>query len=141
MSEPGRIITAPLSAFRYVRADEYWLITRVNTENNITGITWVTDLAPSPQLFHRYRDDWRGQPEKYWPLYVDRYNEELKTEEKLKALRKIWRLTAQGKTVALLCYCPRPEHCHRSLISAFLRSHGANVHEYVPLQAELFDGL
>ena len=138
-SAPGLIITAPLSAARHIQADARWLITRKNTDKAVIGITWVPELAPSQALFNRYMDEWRGTSQKYWPLYVDRFQEELKTEEKLKALRRLWRLTAQGKTVLLLCYCPRPEHCHRSLVGEFLKTHGANVQEYTPQQAGLFE--
>lgn len=136
---PGLIITAPLSAARYIQADEQWLITRKNIDKPAPGIIWVPELAPSQSLFNRYMDEWRGASQKYWPIYVDRFNEELKTEEKLKALRRLWRSIAQGKTVALLCYCQRPENCHRSLVSDFLKAHGAHVQEYVPLQGGLFD--
>ena len=138
-SAPGLIITAPLSASRHIQADARWLITRKNTDKAVIGITWVPELAPSQALFNRYREEWRGTSQKYWPLYVDRFREELKTEEKLKALRRLWRLTAQGQTVLLLCYCPRPEHCHRSLVGEFLKAHGANVREHVSLQASLFE--
>lgn len=135
---PGLIITAPLSATRYIQADVRWLITRKNTDKAIDGVTWVPELAPSQSLFNRYMDEWKGNSQNYWPLYVDRFQEEFKTEEKLNALRRLWRLIAQGKTVLLLCYCPRPENCHRSLVGEFLKAHGAHIQEFIPRQAGLF---
>ena len=132
------IITAPLSAAKHIQCDEKWLITRV--EVKIDGIQWVPDLAPSQRFFGRYMEDWKGMAaEKYWNIYVDLFNEELKTKEKLGALRKLWKLSSEGISVALFCYCTNPTHCHRSLIADFLRSHGAHVMEYVPRQDVLFD--
>ncbi len=132
------IITAPLHAARHIQCDEKWLITRVEVKGD--GILWVPDLAPSQRLYGRYMEEWKGlAAERYWDTYVDAFNEELKTKEKLRALRKLWKLSSEGITVALLCYCPKPTHCHRSLIANFLRVHGANVLEYVPQQDVLFD--
>jgi len=132
------IITAPLSAVRRIQCDERWLITRV--EARAEGIRWVPELAPSQRLYSRYMEEWKGlASERYWDIYVDIFNEELKTKEKLGALRKLWTLSSEGVSVALFCYCLKPTHCHRSLIADFLRSHGAPVMEYVPQQGVLFD--
>lgn len=131
------IITAPLSAARHIQCDERWLITRVEAKGE--GILWVPELAPSQRLYGRYMGEWKGlAAERYWDIYVDAFNEELKMKEKLGALRKLWKLSSEGISVALLCYCPKPTHCHRSLIADFLRLHGAVVTEYVPRQDVLF---
>jgi len=132
------IITAPLSAARHIHTNEKWLITRVEARGK--GILWVPELAPSQRLYGRYMEEWKGlAAEKYWDIYVSAFNEELKTKEKLGALRKLWKLYSEGISVALFCYCPKPAHCHRSLIADFLQSHGAAVMEYVPEQGLLFD--
>jgi uncharacterized protein YeaO (DUF488 family) len=132
------IITATLSAAKHIQCDERWLITRV--EAKIDGILWVSDLAPSQRLFRKYFDEWKGTPvEDYWPQYVEMFQEELKQESKLIALRHLWHLSTQGVSVALFCYCQSPEHCHRSLVGDFMRSHGVTVMEYVPRQDVLFD--
>lgn len=137
MDNPSPIITAPLSSARRIRCDERWLITRVEAGGR--NIKWVPGLAPSPNLFRRYLEEWKGRaPEEYWPVYAEIFQEELKTEEKLGALRNLWRLSSQGITVGLFCYCPKPEFCHRSLVGDFLRGHGAQVIEYVPQQIGLF---
>lgn len=131
------ILTAPLSAARHIQCDEKWLITRVEAKGE--DILWVPDLAPSQRLF-KYLDDWRGTlVEDYWHQYVEMFREELKQKPKLSSLRHLWQLSSQGVTVALFCYCQSPEHCHRSLVGDFLRSHGADVIEYVPQQGVLFD--
>jgi len=131
------IITAPLSAARHIQCDERWLITRVEAKGE--GILWVPDLAPSQRLFRRYLDEWKGTlVEDYWPQYVEMFQQELKQRSKLAALRRIWKLSSKGVRVVLFCYCQSPEHCHRSLVGDFLRSHGAKVIEYVPRQDLLF---
>lgn len=132
------IITAPLSVARHIECDQKWLITR--QPQTIEGIRWVPELAPSKQLFARYMKEWKGKrPEEYWSMYVEAFERELKTEEKLEALRELWKLSSQGLTVALLCYCPKPEYCHRSLVGNFLRSFGVTVEEHVPKQAVIFE--
>jgi len=132
------IITAPLSAARHIQCDEKWLITRVEAKGE--SILWVPELAPSQRLFKKYLDEWKGSlVEYYWQEYVEMFQQELKQKSKLAALRRVWQLSSQGVSVALFCYCQSPEHCHRSLIADFLRSHGASVMEYVPQQGILFD--
>jgi uncharacterized protein YeaO (DUF488 family) len=108
-------------------------------EAEIKDIKWVPELAPSPRLFRRYLEEWKGKAaEKYWPIYSDLFQDELKSEEKLVTLRQLWSLSSKGISVVLFCYCPNPATCHRSLVGNFLRSHGANVIEYVPQQIGLF---
>lgn len=132
------IITAPLHAARHIQCDERWLITRVEAKGD--GILWVPALAPSQRLFRKYLDDWRGTLiEDYWPKYVEMFQQELKQKSKLSALRRVWQLSSQGVSVALFCYCQSPEHCHRTLIGDFLKSHGASVMEYAPRQDVLFE--
>mgnify|MGYP003832975069 CR=1 FL=1 len=132
------ILTAPLSSARHIICDERWLITRVEATGN--GILWVPELAPSQRLFKKYLDDWKGTLiEDYWPQYVEMFQKELKKQiSKLAALRHLWQLSSQGISVALFCYCQSPEHCHRSLVADFLKSHGVTVMEYVPRQDLLF---
>ncbi len=85
-------------------------------------------------------EEWKGlAAEKYLDIYVDIFNEELKTKERLIALRKLWMLSSEGISVAMFCYCSKPIYCHWSLIADFLRSHGATVMEYIPQQGVLFD--
>jgi uncharacterized protein YeaO (DUF488 family) len=132
------IITAPLSAARHIKCDELWLITRV--EAKIEGFQWVPELAPSKRLFKKYLDEWKGTLiEDYWQEYVEIFQKELKQKSKLATLRHLWQLSSQGVSVALFCYCQSPEHCHRTLVGDFLRTHGADVMEYIPQQGELFD--
>ena len=131
------IITAPLSVARHIECDQKWLITR--QPQTIEGIRWVPELAPSKQLFARYMKEWKGKrPEEYWSMYVEAFERELKTEEKLEALRELWKLSSQGLTVALLCFCTKHHFCHRSLVGNFLVSFGVEVEEHKSRQTAMF---
>ncbi|HNY66750.1 MAG TPA: DUF488 family protein [Deltaproteobacteria bacterium] len=139
MTSRSPIITAPLSAARHVECDRKWLITRQGIESS--ALVWVPALAPSERLFRRYLQEWKGKGiERYWPLYVEAFEGELRSKEKRDALRELWKLSASGVTVGLFCYCQSPEHCHRTLVGNFLKMHGAEVIEYVSRQGSLFEG-
>lgn len=128
-STKGRIITTAISSLKHVHCDEIWQITRVNSE--IKGTLWVPELAPSQALYSKHQHEWKETPpETWWPLYEERFNNELKSSEKLKALRKLWRLIADGKSVALACFCPNHKFCHRSLVGIFLEKQGIEVIEF-----------
>jgi uncharacterized protein YeaO (DUF488 family) len=125
----GHVITTAISSLRYIQCDEIWQITRVNSD--IEGTIWIPQLAPSPALFNKHQHEWKeNPPEIWWPLYEDRFNEELKTEEKLGALRRLWRSVEAGKSIALACFCPNPRYCHRRLVGLFLEWQGVNVVEF-----------
>ena len=127
----GKVITTSLRDVKYVRADEYWLITRGGKD--ILGLSRHIGLSPSPELFSRYCYKWRGQdPATWWPTYKSVFERELQTEGKLAELRAIYRLVQAGKTVALVCYCSDAEHCHRLLVGEFLAQHGIAVSEVEP---------
>lgn len=91
----------------------------------------MPELAPSPALFKLHQNEWKEQsPETWWPAYENRFIEELKTEEKLGVLRRLWRAIEAGKTMALVCFCADPRYCHRRLIGLFLQHHGMVVEEF-----------
>jgi len=125
----GHIITASISSLRHLQCDEIWQITRANS--NIKGTVWVPELAPSQTLFKLHQSEWKEQPpEIWWTTYEKRFNEELKTEEKLSALRRLSRAIEAGKTIALVCFCSDSRYCHRRLVEIFLHQHGMNVAEF-----------
>ena len=128
-SPKGHIITTAISSLKHINSDEIWQITRVNSE--IKGTLWVPELAPSQALYSKHQHEWKEKPpETWWPLYEERFNNELKSSEKLDALRKLWRLIADGKSVALACFCPNHNYCHRSLVGNFLERQGIEVIEF-----------
>lgn len=96
-------------------------------------------MAPSQMLFGKYWEEVKGKSaEKYFINFADLYREELKTQEKLRWMRRLWVLVCQGHNIVLACYCKSPERCHRKILGDFLREYGVEVQEYVPRQIELF---
>lgn len=124
----GKIITSNVSLAKHAPADEFWLITRAGPE--IPGMERHIALAPSPQLFHRYLTELKDtDPQNWWPIYRNIFLHELNSQEKLKELRIIYQKVKAGTTIGLVCYCPKPAYCHRSLIGQFLSSYGLEVEE------------
>ncbi len=129
MKSSGYVITASISSIKNIVCDEVWQITRSN--KNIPGTLWVPDLAPSPDLYRQFLNQWKDKPgEEWWHFYKNRFEQELKTGEKLNALRKIWYLVQSGKVIALVCFCKDNNYCHRSLVGDFLKQYGIRVEEY-----------
>ncbi|NLX01726.1 MAG: DUF488 domain-containing protein [Syntrophomonadaceae bacterium] len=127
--DKGYVITASISAIRKLDCDEIWQITR--SDKGITGTKWVPELAPGWDLYNQYLNNWKGKPpEEWWPLYEKTFNEELKSEVKLAALRRLWSLVNSGKVIALVCFCPDNTWCHRRLVAKFLEKHGIQTEEY-----------
>jgi len=125
----GYVITANISSIKNIVCDEVWQITRSN--KNISAVKWVPDLAPSPNLYSRFINEWKGKPgEDWWPIYKYQFEKELDTDEKLNALRKLWKLVKSGKVIALVCFCRDGRYCHRALVGDFLKRYGIRVEEY-----------
>lgn len=125
----GYVITADVSSVKNIICDEVWQITRAG--NHIPGTLWVPDLAPGPQLFKRYLHEWKDRPgNEWWDRYKELFEQELRTDEKLNALRKIWNYVESGRVIALVCYCRDSRYCHRTLVGNFLEQHGVRVEEH-----------
>ncbi len=79
----------------------------------LTSMTYVRELllAPSPELFKRYRKDWD------WEAYEPDYKRLLAERELATSLG---RGPFEGGAV-LLCTEVTPERCHRRLASEYLR--------------------
>ena len=86
---------------------------------------WLPELAPSDALvaFAQKAGDARA-----WKTFVRRYRAEMKQPA---AVRLLELLAALSKDAALSvgCYCEDESHCHRSVLKALLREHGARVVE------------
>jgi uncharacterized protein YeaO (DUF488 family) len=76
--------------------------------------TWLRELAPVVPLLRAYLD---GKIS--WAQYRPRYLAGLRRPEARPALAEVRRLLRQGP-VTLLCGCPDPERCHRTLLRAYL---------------------
>jgi uncharacterized protein YeaO (DUF488 family) len=77
---------------------------------------WLRDLAPVVPLLRSYLDG-----KITWAQYTPRYLAGLERPEARAALAELRELAARGP-VTLLCGCPDPQQCHRTLLQAHLRS-------------------
>ena len=75
---------------------------------------WLRELAPVVPLLRSYLDG-----EITWAQYTPRYRAGLARPEAQADLAEVRRLAAQGR-VTLLCGCPDPQQCHRTLLQAHL---------------------
>jgi len=75
---------------------------------------WLRELAPVIPLLRSYLDG-----KITWAQYRPRYRAGLKRPEAQQALIEVRRLAQQGR-VTLLCGCPDPRRCHRTLLHEHL---------------------
>lgn len=75
---------------------------------------WLRELAPVIPLLRAYLDGTIT-----WAQYRPRYRAGLKRPEARAALNEVRRLATDGR-VTLLCGCPDPRRCHRTLLQAHL---------------------
>jgi uncharacterized protein YeaO (DUF488 family) len=75
---------------------------------------WLRELAPVIPLLRAFLDE-----KITWKQYVPRYLAGLERPEAQAALAEVRALARQGP-VTLLCGCPDPERCHRTLLQKYL---------------------
>lgn len=82
------------------------------------GWIWVPQLAPSEELFRAYLR-WRegGEWPLQWRIYRERFLEEMRGPVSQRYIERIRQRLAEGKTVALACFCRDERYCHRSLVA------------------------
>jgi len=71
---------------------------------------WLRELAPVIPLLRSYLDG-----KITWAQYRPRYRAGLRRPEAQQALAEVRRLAQRGR-VTLLCGCPDPQRCHRTLL-------------------------
>ena len=132
MEPRGQLFTTnPKGISKFDLDAEYLLITRAGYD--IPNTTRVSALSPSPKLFHRYITSWRGHsPYDWWPEYEKLFLEELKSEEKLTALRYVYKQLLMSKNIILICYCNDHRFCHRRLVAEFFVTYGVSHCELSP---------
>lgn len=135
----GRLYTSNLPGLKKLKTQaDRLLITRAGAE--ISNVEPVRALSPSPELFHTYLDEWRERPDKsWWPEYERRFRKELESEEKLPALRDVYKRLLRGQDVALICFCKDHRYCHRRLVGEFFEDYGVQAEELNPIAAEQMD--
>jgi uncharacterized protein (DUF488 family) len=61
------------------------------------------------------------------------FDKHMKTEGARQQLDELVALVRSGKSIALLCYCRDPAHCHRSRVSALVKKRiGVKVRNLIP---------
>jgi uncharacterized protein YeaO (DUF488 family) len=84
---------------------------------------WLPELAPSRPLlkFAQAADSPRQ-----WATFVKRYRAELAAPEKVHLLRLLAAMSGESD-FSVGCYCADEAHCHRSVLRALLKEHGAKL--------------
>jgi uncharacterized protein YeaO (DUF488 family) len=75
---------------------------------------WLKELGPVPELLRAYLDQTIT-----WEQYVPRYLAGLQRPEAQAAIAEVRRRAAEAR-VTLLCGCPDPARCHRTLLRTYL---------------------
>lgn len=118
MTTPSRIATkriyAPADAEDGTRVLIMRLWPRGIRKDRVT--MWRKELGPIKELLRDFLDKKID-----WPTYTRRYLAGLERPEAQEAIAEVRALAANGQ-VTLLCGCADETHCHRSLLSAYLRS-------------------
>ncbi len=135
----GRLYTSNLPGLKKLKTPaDLLLITRAGAE--ISNVETIRALSPSPDLFHTYLDEWKDRPDKsWWPEYERRFWRELESEEKLPALRDVYKRLLRGRDVALICFCNDHRYCHRRLVGEFFEDYGVKAEELNPVTVEQMD--
>ena len=110
--------------------DEVWAIVR-SFDNCPSHWRHVQSLSPSLELFWQYRrllkaGQWNKQSFDtiYKPQFIQQIENDPVAQDDLDYLTE---LDAQGKNIALVCFCGNVELCHRKLIAEMLLKRGCNV--------------
>lgn len=132
----GKLYTSNPAGLKKINFEaDILLITRAGVEIPTAEI--IRELAPSSDLFHTYLEYWRGKPgPEWWPRYEERFAIELKSNEKLVALRDVYKRLLRGKNVVLVCFCKDHRYCHRKLVGDFFEEYGVKAEELNPITVE-----
>ncbi|HSL22007.1 MAG TPA: DUF488 family protein [Vicinamibacterales bacterium] len=84
---------------------------------------WLPDLAPSEALVKQAQ---RASDDRGWRSFEKRYRGEMKRPEAARLLALLAALSRQAN-FSVGCYCENEARCHRSVLKALLREHGADL--------------
>ena len=84
---------------------------------------WLPDLAPSEPLV---KQALVASDERAWGAFVRRYRAEMKRPEATRLLILLAALSHKTN-FSVGCYCESEARCHRSVLRALLREHGADI--------------
>jgi uncharacterized protein YeaO (DUF488 family) len=84
---------------------------------------WLPDLAPSDALVKQAQ---RASDERAWRAFEKRYRAEMKRPEADRLLTLLAALSRETN-LSVGCYCEEETRCHRSVLRALLKEHGATL--------------
>ena len=84
---------------------------------------WLPELAPSEDLV---KVALRARDEREWQRFVRRYRAEMKRAPAARLL-SLLALFSQHAAFSVGCYCADEARCHRSILKALLKEHGARL--------------
>ena len=84
---------------------------------------WMPDLAPSEALLKQGQ---QAADDKAWRRFEQKYRAELKRPAAARLLALLAALSHQTN-VSVGCYCADESRCHRSILRALLKEHGAQM--------------
>lgn len=82
---------------------------------------WLPDLAPSEALVKQAQG---ASDDRAWRSFTQRYRAEMKRPEAARLLALLAALSHQAN-LSVGCYCADEARCHRSVLKALLKEHGA----------------
>lgn len=110
----------------YEKYSEVWAIVRSLKYAN-PKIKHVPELSPSWGLFNTYlrmKENGQWNEETFRKVYVPQFLKEMKGKEQQRLMNELFSTT---KSIALVCFCPEEELCHRSIIGGMLQGAGLDV--------------
>lgn len=84
---------------------------------------WLPDLAPSEPLV---KQALLAGSDRDWAAFVKKYRREMAAPEKARLLDLLAALS-RTSSFSVGCYCEDEARCHRSVLRALLREHGARL--------------
>ena len=84
---------------------------------------WLPNLSPSEDLVKKGR---ASESEADWKSFARKYRSEMKLPENSRIIDLLAALS-HHTNLAVGCYCPDEQHCHRSVLRELLAERGAEI--------------
>lgn len=113
--------------------DKVWAIVR--SLKNPGKMKHIPELSLSWNLFKKYlqlQDSGWWSTETFRNIYVPTFLREMQTAAARKKLNELVWLDRHGGRIALACFCPDEEKCHRSIVAGIL--------QHVEIQVQVVKG-
>ena len=86
---------------------------------------WYPTLAPSAATVKQAQ---AATTDADWQAFANAYRREMAASEAAHALDLLAALS-RHTNFSVGCYCEQPAHCHRAILAALLKEHGAAMHD------------